>query len=83
MHPFIRPAVRMKIEEEEKEFKDSLQMVLVTKKGKKKGDTVEKDDFRYLRHSEGINCKEIDTVLNKKYTTNIDEGTLLQPMHIG
>ncbi|MCG2590659.1 N-acetylneuraminate synthase family protein [Rhodohalobacter sulfatireducens] len=79
----IKPAVRMKIEEEEKEFKDSLQMVLVTKKGKKKGDTVEKDDFRFLRHSEGINCKEIDTVLNKKYTTNIDEGTLLQPMHIG
>lgn len=79
----IKPEVRMNIEKEEKQFKDSLRMVLVMNKDKKRGEIAENGDFRFLRHSEGINCKEIDTIMGKQYRQDVMEGTLLISTHIG
>lgn len=70
---------RDKIKHEEHLFKSSIGTKLVLNNKVKKGDLIKKNDFVFLRTSDGINCTELDRLidLNIRYNKNIE---LIRPL---
>jgi sialic acid synthase SpsE len=57
--------MRTEIQAEELGFKKAIASRLILKNKKNAGDSLTYDDFDFKRHSEGIDCKELETVLQK------------------
>jgi len=74
-----RDGDRTEIEEEEAEFKESIRYRLILKTAKKTGDAFERDDFRFLRHGTGVDCRELETVLQYMQARHpLPAGSLLR-----
>ena len=75
----ILPSYRTEIMPEEDNFKQSILYRLILNKDKKSGDILNPDDLSYLRHSSGIDCRELFSRSSRVYVTrNLQSGTLLQ-----
>lgn len=70
---------REELQPEEKQFKERILYRLVAKKNLVSGEYIKPEDFIFLRHSEGIDCRELQKYLDGKvtYKKNIKEGFLL------
>jgi len=74
----LTPQTRLSIEPEEQEFKDSLTYRLVLMRSKKKGEEFNADDFDFRRHTDGIDCRHLEIIIEHFCAEkNINEGTLL------
>ena len=72
------PQTRLSIEPEEQEFKDSLTYRLVLMRSKKKGEEFNANDFVFLRHADGIDCRHLEIIIDHFCAEkNIIEGTPL------
>ncbi|WP_051203356.1 N-acetylneuraminate synthase family protein [Hugenholtzia roseola] len=78
------PQVRLQIEKEEANFKKAIGTKLVLAKNKNAGEPLQREDFIFRRHSEGIDCKELDRLLlsNFFFKENVMRNTLLDYQHI-
>ena len=67
------------IETEETQFKESIRTRLVLNKDVAKGKLVEESDFNYLRHSEGVDCRELSPIISGRmsYRISCSKGALL------
>ena len=70
------------IESEEKVFKDSIRYKLVTSKSVNQGDIVNKNNIKFLRSSNGIDCCDFELIVNKTYKVALSPNTLLKLNHI-
>jgi sialic acid synthase SpsE len=70
--------VRLDIFEEEMEFKKSIATRLVLKKDIKEGEILTHDDFVFLRHTSGVDCKDLRNVVNKRSTKPLKKGEVLE-----
>ena len=70
---------REKLQQEEYQFKESILYRLVAKRRLISGQLIQADDFKFLRHRSGINCKRLSLFLKEKaiYKNDIAEGELL------
>ena len=70
---------REELQPEENQFKDSILYRLVANKNLVSGESVKAEDFKFLRHPEGIDCRELQKYLDGKvtYKKNIQQGVLL------
>lgn len=70
---------RTQLQPEENQFKESILYRLVANKNLVSGELVKADDFKFLRHSEGIDCRELQKYLDKGaiYKTHIPSNILL------
>jgi len=70
---------RKELQPEENQFKDSILYRLVANKNLVSGESVKAEDFKFLRHPEGIDCRELQKYLDGKvtYKKNIQQGVLL------
>lgn len=69
---------RIELEADEKKFKESILYRLVLKHDKKENEYFTIDDFEFKRHHVGIDCRNMQTVLNHMQTAcNISKGELL------
>jgi sialic acid synthase SpsE len=70
---------REKLQPEENQFKESILYRLVTNKSLMLGEFVKAEDFKFLRHPEGIDCRELQKYLDGKasYKKNIQKDKLL------
>jgi sialic acid synthase SpsE len=57
------PQMRLSIEPEEQEFKDSLIYRMVLANSKKKGDSFNFNDFVFLRHNDGVDCRNLEIII--------------------
>ncbi|ONF91998.1 N-acetylneuraminate synthase family protein [Leptospira santarosai] len=73
----ITPNVRLEIEQEEGRFKQQIRTKLVLSKSKKSGDILQREDFKFLRSPNGIDCLDIETVLGSKLSIDKTENDLL------
>jgi sialic acid synthase SpsE len=73
------------LQPEEYQFKDSILYRLVANKSLVAGQCLNKSDFKFLRHSEGVDCRELQKYLNGKaiYKKNISRNSLLYTDDIG
>ncbi|WP_291726751.1 N-acetylneuraminate synthase family protein [Bernardetia sp.] len=78
----LKPNVRLDIEQEERGFKNAIATRLVLNKDKKAGDSLQKDDFIFRRNKEGINCSELDSILDKKLNTDVKQFSILKKSYI-
>lgn len=71
---------REEIQPEENQFKDSILYRLVANKILVSGETMKAEDFKFLRHPEGIDCRELQKYLERKskYKNNLSENSLLR-----
>lgn len=69
---------RSVIEKEEQAFKDSIGYKIVANNDLMAGETLEAGMLKYLRNSDGINCKDIDKVIGKKLLTNVQNNELIK-----
>jgi len=60
----LRKSPRIEIDQEESKFKDDIIYRLILDKDKKRGETFSKDDFIFKRHHEGIDCRDLNMVVN-------------------
>lgn len=69
----IIPDFRTDIQPEENQFKQRIKTRLVLKKSKKENELLKKEDFIFLRASEGIDCNDLDMLLSKgkKYSRDV------------
>ncbi len=74
--------VRVKIEEEEQSFKNSIQTKLVLAKAKKAGDKIEEDDILFRRADEGIDCADLEVVLHSTIRIDLPRNSLLKMNHL-
>lgn len=76
---------REELQPEENQFKESILYRLVANKALVSGQYLNKDDFNFLRHPVGIDCRELPKFLNGKaiYKKNILENALLLLEDIG
>lgn len=56
---------RKTLQNAEFEFKEAIRTRLVSNKYLKKGDVVKIDDFKFLRHHEGMDCRDLGKYLKK------------------
>lgn len=70
---------REELQPEEKQFKESILYRLVANKQLMSGQKVKADDFKFLRHPSGIDCRNLQKYLDKKaiYKNDFLENTLL------
>ena len=75
---------RNNIEEKEMEFKNNILTRVVLNKSVKRGDIINKTDFKFLRGTTGIDCRDLDKALLEsfEYSSNLKENTLLEYKHI-
>lgn len=70
---------REELQPEENQFKESILYRLVANKNLVSGKSVSADDFKFLRHPEGIDCRELHKYLEgkAKYKNNLHSNTVL------
>lgn len=70
---------REELQPEENQFKDSILYRLVANKNLVSGESVKAEDFKFLRHPEGIDCRDLQKYLDGKvtYKKNIQQDVLL------
>jgi len=75
---------RARLEPEEACFKQSILYRLVAKKDLIAGENMHQQDFDFLRHTEGVDCRDLQNLLdnNAKYITNLKKGDLIQYEHL-
>jgi sialic acid synthase SpsE len=73
---------RLEIQEEEQEFKNAIRTRLVLAKDKKAGEKLERKDFIFRRATEGIDCRELDAILNSTLKTDVGKNSLLKESHL-
>ncbi|MDD5718022.1 MAG: N-acetylneuraminate synthase family protein [Sulfuricurvum sp.] len=72
------PGVRIDIEAQESSFKEQILYRLVAKRKLTAGKPLTSDDFEYKRHPEGIDCRDLPTVLSHMVpAADIDAHTLI------
>ena len=71
---------RITIQSEERQFKESILYRLVTNRAVRAGDVVKSEDFRFLRDSDGVDCRELEDYLdsNAVYRVDAQENTLIR-----
>jgi len=70
---------REELQPKENQFKESILYRLVANKALLSGELMKAEDFKFLRHPEGIDCRELQKYLDgkAKYKNNSPENTLL------
>ena len=70
---------REELQPEENQFKDSILYRLVANKKLVSGQCIKEDDFKFLRHPEGVDCRELKKYLDMKatYKNDIPKNNLL------
>ena len=70
---------RQNLQEAESQFKEAIRTRLVSNKMLKKGEVVRLEDFRFLRHSEGIDCRELGRYLESRavYSKDIEVNKII------
>lgn len=69
---------RIELEEDEQRFKESILYRLVLKKKKNQNDGFTADDFEFKRSAEGIDCREMETVIDHMVcNVPLEKGCLL------
>jgi len=70
---------REELQPEESQFRDSILYRLVANKPLLSGQCLSEGDFKFLRHMEGIDCRELQNYLDKKatYSRNVAKNKLL------
>lgn len=76
----LQPSYRLEIEQEEKAFKNAIKTRLVLIRDKKKGEKLNYNDVIFKRASAGIDCAELDDLLDKRssFVKNATSGSLLE-----
>ncbi|MET0394918.1 MAG: N-acetylneuraminate synthase family protein, partial [Chitinophagaceae bacterium] len=77
------PYSRTEIYAEEKGFKDKIATRLFLKADKKAGETLTESDFNFLRYTEGIDCRYMDTAIGRQLKRDLAAGSVLQSADIG
>ncbi|MDL5246461.1 N-acetylneuraminate synthase family protein [Leptospira weilii] len=73
----VIPNTRIEIEQEESKFKERIRTRLILLKPKKAGDTLQKEDFKFLRAPNGVDCSDLEMVLGSKLLIDKNENDLL------
>jgi sialic acid synthase SpsE len=69
---------RTEIQPEENNFKQKILYRLVLKKDKKKGEKFSQEDFLFLRNKDGVDCRQMDFVINNCIPkSNLSANSLL------
>jgi sialic acid synthase SpsE len=70
---------REELQPEENQFKESILYRLVANKTLVSGQSVKSDDFKFLRHTDGIDCRSLQQYLERKaiYSNDVFENRLL------
>jgi sialic acid synthase SpsE len=70
---------RDQLQPEESQFKESILYRLVANKALVSGELMKADDFKFLRHPEGIDCRDLQKYVDKRFTykRNIQPDVLL------
>jgi sialic acid synthase SpsE len=76
----VGSGIRTDIQPEEKGFKERILTRLILIKDKKAGDEVFANDFIFKRHPSGIDCRDLDFLLNKKarFKSDTKSGILME-----
>jgi len=70
---------RIELEVDEKTFKNNILYRLVLKSNKRANESFNENDFEFKRDSKGIDCREMDIVIdNMKAKDNLSKGELLK-----
>jgi sialic acid synthase SpsE len=71
---------RIQIQKEENAFKQSILTRLILKRDKHEGEAFELSDFEFKRHSEGVDCRDMDFIIQKKAKASysLKSGELLK-----
>lgn len=75
---------RTQLQPEENQFKQSILYRLVANKNLVAGETIQQNDFNFLRHFDGVDSRELQYLIDKKakYQKNIGKGELIQSVDI-
>lgn len=70
---------RINLHEEESQFKEAIRTRLVSNKKLKKGDAMKREDIRFLRHPEGVDCRDLDRYIESgaMYCKEIEENKII------
>jgi sialic acid synthase SpsE len=70
---------RQELHPEESQFKESILYRLVANKPLVSGELLKSDDFKFLRHPEGVDCRDLQKYLDGKstYKKNIQQNSLI------
>lgn len=70
---------RIEIELEENQFKQNILTRLVLNTDVVLGQRIKSSDFKFLRHNEGVDCRELEALIKQeaKYNKNIAKSSLL------
>lgn len=69
---------RTEILPEETNFKNQLLCKLIVNKDRPAGHSIEESDFDFKRTDGGIDCKQLNSVMGKKYKRAVEKNTLLE-----
>jgi len=75
---------RINLQEEEFQFKEAIRTRLVSNKKLTKGEVVRLEDFRYLRHSEGIDCRDLGRYIECRaiYRKDIEANKIIYDLDL-
>lgn len=75
----MRPGRRIALEDEEEAFKQDILYRLVLDRDVAEGELLRKEDFQFLRHHDGVDCRELDFLLSRRATAarGLARGELL------
>ncbi|MDA8912011.1 N-acetylneuraminate synthase family protein [Pseudomonadales bacterium] len=81
----VIPGMRAVLEPEEIQFKKDILYRLVASKRLISGQTVSERDFRFLRHPEGLDCRDLPKLLSRNavYSRDISKNKLVFESDIG
>ena len=70
---------RQNLQEAESQFKEAIRTRLVSNKNLKKGDALKLEDFRFLRHPEGVDCRDLHRYIESRamYRKDIEENKII------
>lgn len=70
---------RVELQPEEGAFKEAIRLRLVSNALLKKGDLLKAEDFKYLRHREGIDCRDLNQYIEcrARYNKDIEKNRLI------
>ena len=68
----IKKSSREELQPEENQFKESILHRLVAKKPLSSGALLNRSDFKFLRHTEGLDCRALQNFLDRKATYRRD-----------
>jgi sialic acid synthase SpsE len=74
----LSPGMRIEIQEEESKFKNKIRTRLILNNDKHEGERLTESDFIFLRHSEGVDCRDLDLVLGKQLKTKKSKMSVLE-----